>query len=55
VEEVRAAGQGVIPLGRFGRPEEVGDVIAFLASDRASYMSGITVTVDGGLLNGILS
>ncbi|MGH2729747.1 MAG: SDR family oxidoreductase, partial [Actinomycetota bacterium] len=53
VEEVRAAGRAAIALGRFGRPEEVGDVIAFLASERASYISGITVTVDGGLLNGI--
>jgi len=55
LEEVRAAGQAAIALGRFGRPEEVGDVIAFLASARASYISGITVTVDGGLLNGISS
>jgi hypothetical protein len=36
------------PFGRPGEPEEVGDVIAFLASDRASYMSGCVVTVDGG-------
>jgi 3-oxoacyl-[acyl-carrier protein] reductase len=37
-----------IPLGRFGRAEEVGDVVAFLASPRASWITGACVTVDGG-------
>jgi len=37
------------PFGRAGNPEEVADVIAFLASDRAGYMSGTIVTVDGGM------
>lgn len=55
IEEVRAQSHARIPLGRYGRPEEVGDVIAFLASPRASYLSGVTVLVDGGMLNGILS
>jgi 3-oxoacyl-[acyl-carrier protein] reductase len=36
-----------IPFGRFGRAEEVGDVVAFLASSRASWISGACVTVDG--------
>jgi 3-oxoacyl-[acyl-carrier protein] reductase len=36
-----------LPLGRFGRPEEVGDVVAFLSSPRASWISGTTVVVDG--------
>ena len=36
-----------LPLGRFGRPEEVGNTIAFLASPRASWVSGTTVVVDG--------
>jgi NAD(P)-dependent dehydrogenase (short-subunit alcohol dehydrogenase family) len=36
------------PMGRWGRPEEVGDVIAFLATDAASYMTGSEIYVDGG-------
>jgi 3-oxoacyl-[acyl-carrier protein] reductase len=36
-----------LPFGRFGRPEEIGDVVAFLASPRASWVSGTTVVVDG--------
>jgi 3-oxoacyl-[acyl-carrier protein] reductase len=39
-----------IPMLRFGRPEEVGDVIAFLCSERASYMTGATIQVDGGII-----
>jgi 3-oxoacyl-[acyl-carrier protein] reductase len=37
-----------IPMGRFGRAEEIGDVVAFLASRRASWMTGTSVVVDGG-------
>jgi 3-oxoacyl-[acyl-carrier protein] reductase len=36
-----------LPFGRFGRPEEVGAVVAFLASGRASWISGASVPVDG--------
>jgi NAD(P)-dependent dehydrogenase (short-subunit alcohol dehydrogenase family) len=36
------------PMGRWGRPEEIGDVIAFMASDAASYMTGSEIYVDGG-------
>ena len=36
------------PMGRLGRPEEIGEVIAFLASDAASYMTGSEIYVDGG-------
>jgi 3-oxoacyl-[acyl-carrier protein] reductase len=36
-----------LPFGRFGRPEEVGDLVAFLASSRASWISGTSVVVDG--------
>ena len=38
-----------IPMGRLGKPEEVGDLVAFLASDRASFMTGSSVVLDGGL------
>jgi 3-oxoacyl-[acyl-carrier protein] reductase len=43
-----------IPAGRLGRPREVGDVICFLASERASYVSGTTIPVDGGAARGLL-
>lgn len=38
------------PLGRLGQPEEVANVIAFLASDEASFVTGATWTVDGGYI-----
>ena len=43
-----------IPLGRLGRPRELGDVVCFLASDRASYVSGVTVPIDGGASRSLL-
>ncbi|MDX6476783.1 MAG: 3-oxoacyl-[acyl-carrier protein] reductase, partial [Gaiellaceae bacterium] len=43
-----------IPLGRLGTPREFGDVVCFLASDRAAYVTGTTVLVDGGLSRGLL-
>ena len=39
-----------IPLGKIARPEQIGDVVTFLASDAASYVTGTTVVVDGGLM-----
>jgi len=43
-----------IPLGRWGEPREFGDVVCFVASERASYLNGITIGVDGGLGRGLL-
>lgn len=39
-----------IPLGRMGTPDDVGGVVAFLASDEAEYITGSTFVVDGGLM-----
>jgi 3-oxoacyl-[acyl-carrier protein] reductase len=50
VDQVAAESTASIPLGRYGRPEEYADVIAFLASAQASYVTGSTVRVDGGLI-----
>jgi 3-oxoacyl-[acyl-carrier protein] reductase len=44
----------VIPLRRLGRPDEIAGVVCFLASDRASYVTGTTIAVDGGLTRGLL-
>jgi len=43
-----------IPLRRWGTPQEFGDVVCFLASDRARYVSGQTIAVDGGLTRGLI-
>jgi 3-oxoacyl-[acyl-carrier protein] reductase len=42
-----------IALRRLGTAREVGDVVCFLASERASYLTGITITVDGGITRGV--
>jgi NAD(P)-dependent dehydrogenase (short-subunit alcohol dehydrogenase family) len=36
-------------MGRLGKPEEVGDLVAFLASDRSSFLTGTSVVLDGGM------
>ena len=42
-----------VPLKRMGEPRELGELVAFLASDSASYMTGISIIVDGGLVRGL--
>lgn len=53
VEELRAEVEGRQPLGRIGRPEDVADLVVFLASERASFITGIAITVDGGASRGV--
>jgi 3-oxoacyl-[acyl-carrier protein] reductase len=53
VDEVSAESTSSIPLGRYGEPEEYGDVVTFLASERASYINGSVIRVDGGLIASI--
>jgi 3-oxoacyl-[acyl-carrier protein] reductase len=50
VSEVRNESVAAIPVGRYGEPAEYAAVVAFLASDRASYITGSVVRVDGGLI-----
>lgn len=50
VDEVAAESCAAIPLGRYGDPDEYGNVVAFLASQQASYLTGSVIRVDGGLI-----
>jgi 3-oxoacyl-[acyl-carrier protein] reductase len=50
VAEVVKDSTGAIPLGRYGDPQEYGDVAAFLASERASYITGSVLRIDGGYI-----
>src|SRR3989441_3037849 len=43
-----------VPLGRYGTPEEVGSLVAFLASDMASYINGAMIPIDGGMIRATL-
>ncbi|HEX3377062.1 MAG TPA: SDR family oxidoreductase [Candidatus Acidoferrales bacterium] len=53
VEVVSAESTGSIPVGRYGNPEEYADTVAFLASTRASYITGSVIRIDGGLIAGV--
>jgi 3-oxoacyl-[acyl-carrier protein] reductase len=51
-EDVTRDSLNAIPLRRYGRPEEFGAAAAFLASEPAAYITGVTLLVDGGLFRG---
>jgi NAD(P)-dependent dehydrogenase (short-subunit alcohol dehydrogenase family) len=53
-EELERAMRRSTPLGRAGKPEEVADLVAFLASDRAAFIHGANVTIDGGANPGLM-
>jgi 3-oxoacyl-[acyl-carrier protein] reductase len=53
-DEVAAEFYGSVPLGRFAEPSDIGRMVAFLASDAAGYVTGVTVQVDGGFVKGLL-
>lgn len=54
IEDIYAAMEKSIPLGRLGEPAELAALIAFLASERASYITGTTIQVDGGFVRAML-
>lgn len=49
IEEIKKARENKIPMKRLGKPEEYGHMVAFLASDYASYLTGASIPLDGGL------
>ena len=53
VEEIHRERLASLPLKRYGTPEEFGQVVAFLASERASYISGSLIRVDGGMVSAL--
>jgi 3-oxoacyl-[acyl-carrier protein] reductase len=53
LERAEAAARERIPARRLGRPEEYGDLVAFLCSERAAYLTGAVIPLDGGLLRSV--
>jgi 3-oxoacyl-[acyl-carrier protein] reductase len=53
MEDAERSARETVPAGRLGLPEEFGDLVAFLASDRAAYLTGTTIPIDGGLLRSV--
>jgi len=54
VEHELKATSSAIPMQRMGKPEELGALVAFLASERASYITGTTIQMDGGYVRGLM-
>ena len=54
VEDLLQAHSNTIPVGRLGRPEELGDLVAFLSSEKNSYTTGTTILVDGGVVRSVI-
>jgi 3-oxoacyl-[acyl-carrier protein] reductase len=52
-EEMEAKAPEGIPAGRLGQPEEFGDLVAFICSERAAYLTGTVVPLDGGMLRSV--
>ncbi|WP_271896864.1 SDR family oxidoreductase [Candidatus Phyllobacterium onerii] len=52
-DAIAESSRAAIPIGRYGRPEEFADAVAFLASERASYITGTTLRVDGGMIRSV--
>jgi len=53
-EEVLDAYREQVPARRLGKPEEIGALVAFLASGRAAFITGTTIQIDGGSYRGLL-
>jgi len=53
MEAAEQSGRETVPAGRLGLPEEYGDLVTFLTSDRAAYITGTVIPIDGGLLRGV--
>lgn len=53
VADIAAKSRGTIPAGRYGKPEEFADVVTFLASARAGYVTGSKIRIDGGAIKSI--
>ncbi len=54
VEQLKSEMNAAVPVGRMNRPEEIGFLVAFLASDKAETITGTTIPVDGGVCGGLL-
>ncbi len=50
IEAAEEQGTGDVPAGRLGTPDEYGDLVAFLCSERAAYLTGAVIPLDGGML-----